>query len=148
MCTSIKHGSLASYPSKQCLDKKLLLKCSASLDKESNLIVCRGRLGTIDGCYVTNNSVVRGVLPDKNEIAKKLILSVHVDLSHLGPVATVATLNDTFWLLRANQYTHNVLQKSLNCQFIKANCSSPPMSVLPEIRRNTRSFPFRDVHRY
>ena len=74
---------------------------------------------------------------------KKLILSTHRKLCHIGPVAVMAKLNDDFWILRALQFVTNTLSKCLSCQYEKALCHNPEMAVLPDVRKASFIVPFK-----
>ena len=94
---------------------------------------------------MVKNCATRIVLPDKHEIVAKLIMSTHEELSHLGPVATIAKLYDKFWIFTATQYANMVLSKCLACIYQKAKCQNPPMATLPDIRLKTNTVPFVDI---
>ena len=65
------------------LDFKHLLQCSAFLDPVSNLIKCFGRYANTVGSYVSDATQEKIVIPDKNIIIRKLVLSIYSDLQHI-----------------------------------------------------------------
>ena len=124
------------------LDYKHLMQCSAFLDPTSNLIKCYGRFASVTGDFVSDSDLKKIVIPDKNVIIKKLILSIHYDLQHVGYVVVTGFLSRQFWLIRAQQYVFNILNNCIPCKTQKALCKKPEMSVLPKVRLKSFVVPF------
>ena len=124
------------------LDFKHLLQCSAFLDPVSNLIKCFGRYANTVGSYVSDATQEKIVIPDKNIIIRKLVLSIHSDLQHIGPITVAGFLYRDFWLIRAQQYVSNVLSSCIPCKVQKAMCRKPEMAVIPKVRLKSFVVPF------
>ena len=141
----LKQRSGYRCPKELQLDYKHLLQCSAFLDEGSGLIKCFGRHANTAGDYVSEESLEKIVLPDKNVIVKKLILSIHSDFQHIGAVTVTAILYRDFWLIRALQYTTNGLSHCLPCKVQKAVTKSPEMSAIPRVRLESFIVPFTNA---
>ena len=126
-------------------DYKFLTQCSAFLDHDSGLIKCYGRYASVTGDYISDRSMLKIVLPDRNEIVKKLILSVHEELQHAGFSYVSGVLSRDFWIIRSSQFVRNVLTKCINCKTQRAMCKKPEMSTLPAIRLKSFVVPFTNA---
>ena len=115
-------------------DFKALRRISAFLETNSGLIKCFGRHADIEGEFISNKTFEKLVLPDKNPITRKLILSVHNDLQHIGQVTVSAFLGRDYWILRSLQYVTNVIMSCKPCLAQKAVTENQQMSVLPRVR--------------
>ena len=129
-------------PKNLCLDYKHLLKVSAFFDPVTSLIRCYGRHAGVNCIFVSDRSYVKTLLPDKNPISKKLILSIHVELQHIGPLGTTGFISRDYWLIRSIQYVANVLSACLPCKVQKAITTRPEMAVLPRVRLESFKMPF------
>ena len=138
----IIQGKRFSCPNDLKVDYKIMQRLSVFFDNEKQVLCCYGRQAAIDCSWIAENSVKKLLLPDKNPFTKKLILSTHEQLGHLGPVATEAKLNDTFWLIRPKSYIDSVLSSCLACKYQKALTHSPPMATLPKARSQAWVSPF------
>lgn len=125
-------------------DYNHLLKVSAYFDPDTQLIKCLGRHANIDCSkhQVSANPYEKILLPDKNIISKKLVLSIHYDLQHVGAVAVVGFINRDYWLLRALQYVTNIITGCLPCRAQIKLTHDPEMSTLPEFRLKKVQQPF------
>lgn len=125
-------------------DYNHLLRVSAYFDPDTQLIKCLGRYANVDCSIhqVSHNPLEKVLLPDKNIITKKLILTIHSDLQHVGPVAVVGFINRDYWLIRALQFVTNVLSACLPCKAQNKLTHNPEMSTLPEFRLKKVQEPF------
>ena len=120
-------------PVDQKSDFKALKKVSAFLDKTTGLVKCFGRHADVEGEFISDKTFEKIVLPDKNVVTKKLILSVHEDLQHIGQVTVNGFLGRDYWILRSLQYVTNVVTNCKPCLAQKALSKNEQMSVLPRV---------------
>ena len=124
---------------------KALSKCSAYFSQEQGCVVCYGRLASVDAGSVDDDNSPQIILPQNNPFTKKLILSTHVDLAHMGQNAVISRLNDKYWLIQGHRYVKKVISKCLPCQAKIAKTLTPEMAALPKVRRTALIEPFSHV---
>ena len=105
-------------------DFKALRRISAFLETKSGLIKCFGRHAGVSGTFISDRSFEKVVLPDRNVISEKLILSIHVTLQHIGPLGTCGFISRDYWLIRPVKYISNVISKCLPCKVQKSALSN------------------------
>ena len=141
----IRYSHVSPVTKDQRENWKSLSRCSAHFSQEQGCVVCYGRLASVDASFVDVDSSPKIVLPHNNPFTEKLIMSIHIDLAHLGQNAVISKLNDKYWLIQAHRYVKNVISKCLPCQAQLAKTLTPQMAALPKIRRTALIEPFSHV---
>ena len=121
------------HNTKNCLRMQLGIVCD-----QYKLLLCRGRM-------VESKCVDRLLLPRKHWLTRLIIMDVHAQLLHSGPLHTLTKLQRQFWIPQGKTEVRSALRKCMVCKRYEGPCFAlPQMPPLPK-ERVSQSAPFEFV---
>ncbi|XP_062537731.1 uncharacterized protein LOC134206068 [Armigeres subalbatus] len=98
---------------------------------EDGLLRVGGRLYRSNLPFASKHQII---LPDKDELTKKLIRSMHVELLHIGQAGLISALRQRYWLLNSRSTVRQVTRQCVKCFRTNPIGTTQLMGNLPKSR--------------
>ena len=118
------------------------LSVQLGVTNESELLVCKGRLGNADLDFRSKFPIL---LPKNNAFTDRMIMDCHERVQHNKLRSTLAELRSKFWVPQGRQQVKKVVGKCLTCKRLDGKAFKPgPVGELPTFRA-TQTLPFSNT---
>ena len=109
---------------------------------DNDVLRVGGRLEHSDLSFTSKHPIL---LPNKDDLVKRLIEQIHRSLGHMGRDTLIATIRRQYWIQGINTTVKQLMYSCITCRKTNARPVFPRMAPLPEDRLVGDSPPFTNT---